>query len=41
MWGHFSAETHAEIVTFKKIRSTSKNKGKNYDNNCLLKYSEL
>ena len=41
MWGHISVETHAEkyvlsIYTFKKIRSKSKNRGKNNDNSYSL-----
>ena len=46
MWGHISVETHAEkyvlsIYTFKKLRSKSKNRGKNNDNSYSLKYIEL
>ena len=41
MWGHISVETHAEkyvlsVYTFKKIRSKSKNRGKNNDNSYSL-----
>ena len=41
MRGHISVETHAEkyvlsIYTFKKIRSKSKNRGKNNDNSYSL-----
>ena len=41
MWGHISVETHAEkyvlsIYTLKKIRSKSKNRGKNNDNSYSL-----